>query len=191
MGPGKGVFSVSSFYHSLIGERMASFPWQMIWYAGIPPKVSFFVWTATLNRILTLDNLIRCRQVLVNWCCMCRAAVESIGHLLLHCMVATELWSLILAIFKVQWVQPRSVTTALWSWQGGRVDKRRRKAWMYAPFCLMWSIWLERNKRTFQDVACSVVSLKSRLLSVLLSWVSGRVDPDLYSFLNSLDDLVT
>ena len=71
------------------------------------------------------------------------------------------------------------------------MGKWRRKAWLYALFCLMWSIWLERNRRTFQDIACSVVCLKSRLLSVLLSWVSGRVDPDLYSFLDSVDELVT
>ena len=71
----------------------------------------------------------------------------------------------------------------------GRVGKRRWKAWMYAPFCLMWTIWLERNRRTFQDVAISVMRLKNMFLAILLSWVSGRVNLDVYSFLDSLDKL--
>ena len=58
----------------------------------------FFVWMATRNRILTIDNMIRRRQVLVNWCCLCRADAESVDHILVHCMVASELWSLVLAI---------------------------------------------------------------------------------------------
>ena len=70
------------------------------------------------------------------------------------------------------------------------MGKRRRKAWLYAPFCLMWTIWLERNRRTFQDVAISVMRLKSRFLTILLSWVSGRVAPDLNSFLDSFDSLL-
>ena len=53
----------------------------------------------------------------------------------------------------------------------------------------IWTIWLERNRRTFRDVAVSVFRLKSWFLSVLLSWVSGRVDPDLNSFLEALDAL--
>ena len=58
---------------------------------------------------------------------------------------------------------------------------------MYAPFCLMWTIWLERNRRTFQDVAISVMRLKNMFLAILLSWVSGRVNLDVYSFLDSFD----
>ena len=41
LGLGNGVFSVSSFYRILKGEMVASFPWQMVWYTGLPPKVSF------------------------------------------------------------------------------------------------------------------------------------------------------
>ena len=66
---------------------------------------------ATLNRILTVDNLIRRRQVLVNWCCLCCVNAESV--VLLHCTVATELWSLVLVVFDLQWVQPRSVVEVL------------------------------------------------------------------------------
>jgi len=32
---------------------------------------------------------------------MCKASGESIDHLFMHCMVATELWSMILQLFGV------------------------------------------------------------------------------------------
>ena len=94
-GTSNGLFTVSSFYHLLdrgveeAGE--AWFPCCIVWFTGISPKVSFFVWSAALNRILTIDNLIRRKQILVNWCCMCRSAAESVDHLLVHCWVATQL----------------------------------------------------------------------------------------------------
>ena len=84
---------------------------------------------------------------------------------------------------------PGTVNAALWSWSGGRVGRKRRKAWIFAPHCLMWLIWLERNRRTFQDVFMPVSRLKSTLLSILLSWVSGRVEPDLDFFLDFIDGL--
>jgi hypothetical protein len=39
--------------------------------------------------------------VVVEWCCMSKKCGESIGHLLLHCEVAHDLWSYILTYFGV------------------------------------------------------------------------------------------
>ena len=103
-GSNGGQFSVSSFYHLLCGQRAAVGSWRAIWFPGLPPKVSFFVWIACLNRILTIDNFIRRGWVLVNRCCMCCAEVETIDHLLLHCLVVSQLWALIFAIFGLTWV---------------------------------------------------------------------------------------
>ena len=69
------------------------------------------------------------------------------------------------------------------------MGRRRRKAWFFAPHCLMWNIWLERNRRTFRDVIVPTSRLKSSFMSTLLSWVTGRVDPNLSFFLDFFDDL--
>ncbi len=34
-----------------------NFPWKSIWKPRVPTRVVFFLWTATLGRILTVDNL--------------------------------------------------------------------------------------------------------------------------------------
>jgi hypothetical protein len=39
--------------HLVLGH----FPWKSIWKAKVPPRVAFFIWTSSLGRILTMDNL--------------------------------------------------------------------------------------------------------------------------------------
>jgi hypothetical protein len=63
--------------------------------------VAFLVWTATLGKILTLDNLHKRNIIVMELCYLCKASRESIDHLFMHYMVATELWSMILQLFGV------------------------------------------------------------------------------------------
>lgn len=76
-------------------------------------RLLFFIWTASLGRILTIDNLICRGHILVNWCSMCRGGVETVDHLFVHCSVACRLWSLIVALFGMAWVHPGSVIGVL------------------------------------------------------------------------------
>lgn len=91
----KGRFSVQSFMHvwdvglhscslgkvfGVVGSTKGSF-------------VFFFFGTATMNSIPTVDNPVNQRLVLVNRCIMCKGISETVEHLLLHCIIARELWS--------------------------------------------------------------------------------------------------
>ncbi|GMP72532.1 hypothetical protein CsSME_00030528 [Camellia sinensis var. sinensis] len=186
----KGTFSVSSYYRVLAHVEEVVFPWKCVWVLGTPSKVAFFVWTAMLGRVLTLDNLIRCGHILVNWCCLCCGAVESMDHLFIHCPVSSPLWMLVVATFDLAWVQPASVQAVLHSWAGGRVGRRRRKAWMLASHCILWLVWLERNRRVFQGLSHSVLWLERRLLTILYGWVTRSVDPDVLAFVEFVEDLI-
>ena len=57
--------------------------------------------------------------MLVNRCCLCKAAGESVDHLLIHCLWAKELWDTVLSLFGVSWVMPRQVRELIDCWQGG------------------------------------------------------------------------
>ena len=93
------IFTVRSYHLLLSQPSQSSFPWKSVWKAKVPTRVAFFTWTAALERILTVDNLRNRRVIIVDWCCMCKDHGESVNHLLLHCIVAQELWSLIFALF--------------------------------------------------------------------------------------------
>jgi len=114
----KKSFEAKSYYKVLLNPIQSSFPWKSIWKVKVLSKVAFFVWTATLGKILTLNNLQKRNIIVMEWCYMCKTSGESIDHLFLHCMVATKLWSTILQLFGVVWVMPRSVKDMLGSWRG-------------------------------------------------------------------------
>jgi hypothetical protein len=61
---------VKSFYQVLTTQNGSYFLCKSIWRVEAPSRVVFFVWTATLGKILTLDNLRKRNVVTVKWCCM-------------------------------------------------------------------------------------------------------------------------
>jgi hypothetical protein len=175
-------FQVKSFYTHLTSPGLGYFPWKSIWKAKVPPRVAFFVWTAALGKILTADNLRRRGIPAVSWCCMCKADGESVDHLLLHCPYTKELWDMVLGLFGLHWVMPKTVTELLHCWFGS--VGCHSVIWKAIPHCIMWCLWQERNARTFEDCELSVVELKLHLYSSLLDWMSAT---GLFRFSNVLD----
>ena len=74
------------------------------------------LWTAAIGKILTIDNLWKWRILIIDWCCMCKSAGETINHLHIHCPIAYEIWIMIFTLFKVMWVMPNGVEDLLNSW---------------------------------------------------------------------------
>jgi hypothetical protein len=114
-------FEVKSYYQVLShpsSNVRASFPWKGIWKVKAPPRVAFFVWTAILGKILTLDNLRKRNIIVMEWCCLCKTSGESIDHLFIHCEVASELWTVFFQLFGVAWVMPHRVSELLGCWRG-------------------------------------------------------------------------
>ena len=165
----KGVFDIRSFYNKLRSSLPITFPWKGIWKAKAPTHVSFFVWTAAWEKILTGDILWYRGFDFVDWCILCRCNGESVNHLLLHCDKAYLLWSMVFRSFGISWVLPRSVADMLlgwWSWFG----KHSSGVWNLAPLCLMWCICRERNWRTFEDRDKSDDQLLAYFSGSLFDW---------------------
>jgi hypothetical protein len=62
-----------------------------------------------LGKVLTLDNLRKRYVIMVDRCCMCKRNGESVDHLVLHCNVASALWSTLFTRFGMSWVMARRV----------------------------------------------------------------------------------
>lgn len=138
-----GDFDIWSFYNKLRTPLPIIFPWKGVWKVKTPRHVSFFVWTAIWDRILTGDNLRDRGLVFVNWCIMCCSNREKVDHLLLHCGKAYQLWSLVFRSFGFSWVLPRSVADLFdwWNWP----EKHLSSICNLTPLCLMWCLWRERK----------------------------------------------
>ena len=99
-------------------------------------------------------------------CFLCEEE-ETIGHLLLHCHSARQLWDILLEIVGIHWVFLLTVLQALLSWQGAPIGKKHKKFWLAIPFCLFWTLWLERNMVAFENEAFGANRMKVSFLSDL------------------------
>ena len=90
-----GAFSVKLLYSILEPGGSSLFPCGSIWRANVPPKVAFFAWEASWGKILTLEQLQRRGYSLANRCFLCLSEVETVDHLLLHCVKTRALWNLL------------------------------------------------------------------------------------------------
>lgn len=79
----RGVFDVRSYYKALQPSITCPFPWKSLCKPQVLTKVRFYIWTAALQKILTVDSLRRRKLVVVDWCCMCKRNGETMDHLLL------------------------------------------------------------------------------------------------------------
>ena len=201
-----GEFDTQSYYNKLRDSPSIVFPWKGIWRVKAPRQVSFFIWCVAWNKILTGDNLRLRRLVLVNWCIMCRHCGETVDHLLLHCEMTHRLWSLTvdhlllhcemthqlwsfaLKSFDLSWVIPRSIPDLLfgwWNWLG----KHLSQIWNLVPLCILWCIWKEQNRRTFEDFNSSVDQFLASFSGTLFDWSRAwrlTTSDSLPSFLSSL-----
>ena len=86
--------------------------------AEVPQKVAFFVCTATLRKILTIDNLRKRYILIINWCCICISHGESTDNLLLHWPLISVVFSFVFTLLRLAYVMPKSVCTLIECWQG-------------------------------------------------------------------------
>ena len=100
---------------------------------------------------------------------MCCCNGETIDHLLLHCPVAGVLWSWIFQAFGVHWALSGTIADLLFSWWNG-LGRHSSDIWNIVPVCLMWTIWKERNQRTFEDVSILDRQILEGFILNLFDW---------------------
>jgi hypothetical protein len=56
--------------------------------------------------------------------------------------------------FGFSWVLSGTVADLVFSWWNG-LGRHSSDIWNLVPLCLMWIVWKERNRRTFEDLSSS------------------------------------
>ena len=127
------------------------------------------MWTVAHGQILILVNLMFHGCPLANCCCMCCCNAKSVDHLLLFCPIAHSLWMYMLRLFGIDWVMPSSVVDLLFCWYHW-LGKHSSNIWNLVPGYLMWTIWTEWNRRSFEDEGKTVVQLLEFCQRTLFDW---------------------
>jgi hypothetical protein len=82
-----GVYSSHSLYKEINFRGVAPVYLPAVWKLSIPPRVHFFLWLASKNKLLTHDNLGKIRKVDDSTCLFC-AETETAHHMMFDCVVA-------------------------------------------------------------------------------------------------------
>ena len=93
--------------------------------------------------------------MILDWCYMCKSNGESVDHLLLHCPIVYELWSMVFTLFGIHWAMPKTVVELLACWQGNFGHHRNGVIWIAIPHC-------------FEDSERSIAELKLFFFKTLL-----------------------
>ena len=125
-----------------------------------------------INKRSSFDssNLKKRGSQLASRCTLCGEHAETINHLFLHCTWTEQLWRMFICLKGIRWVKPRSIKGILSSWNrdGNASDKEKR--WELVPACIWWTIWKERNSRSFENWQNSLQKIKMDCLALFNFW---------------------
>ena len=81
---------------------------------------------------------------------------------------------------------PSSVRETPLRWHDFFVGREWKQVWGATPLCLFWTIWKERNRRSFPNEKLSIQRFKRLFLCNLLSWVVYSKRPNVLIWLHWL-----
>jgi hypothetical protein len=128
---------------------------KKIWKMKIPLKNKKIAWYLRRGVILTKDNLARRNWQGSKKCVFCHQD-ETIKHLFLQCRFARSIWSLIQAAFSLY--PPTSIANVFGNWLHG-IDLRFRTLIRVGAIAVIWSLWLCRNDKVFDDKNYSLLQV--------------------------------
>src|SRR4051812_28800428 len=129
----------------------------------IPLKTKIFAWYLRKGVILTKDNLIKRNWHGSTQCVFCHQD-ETIRHLLFHCKFARSIWSFIQIASGLS--PPRSVINVFSHWLHGKY----RTLFRVGALAIIWSLWLCRNDKIFNNIMSSPLQVIYRATAILRSW---------------------
>jgi hypothetical protein len=130
--------------------------------------------------VLTRDNLAK-----RNWhgskkCVFCYQD-ETIKHLFFQCRLARSIWSVIQVASNL--FPPRSITNIFGNWLNG-IDNWFKRHIRVRAIAFIWSLWLYRNDKVFNDKNSSILEvIIYRAIGTLHLWstLQRLQDRDLYT----------
>ena len=133
----------------------------------IPLKTKVFAWYLRRGVILTKDNLPKRNWYGSRKCVFCHHD-ETIKHLFFQCDFARSIWSAIQIGSTL--FPPRNVANIFGNWLNG-VDSRFKLLIRVGAIAVIWSLWLSRNDKVFNDKILLLCRLST---GALLRSVHGR-----------------
>jgi hypothetical protein len=96
-----GLYSSQSLYAITNFRGATPIYVPTVWMLMVPPRVHFFLWLLSKNKLLTRDNLYKRREVEDKTCLFC-GEHETVYHLFYECVVAKQAWNVVSEVIGFQ-----------------------------------------------------------------------------------------
>jgi hypothetical protein len=160
-----GIYNVQSLYRIINFSGIQPVLVSSIWYIKIPPRVQYFLWLLSKNRLLTRDNLSKRRKVENPTCLFCNEQ-ESVNHLFFECVVAKQLWNVLSSILGIQLGGALDNIGKFW------LSSKHNGVLNMCTSAAFWSMWKLRNDICFQRKSWrSMAMLLYSMAMMLQNWV--------------------
>ncbi|MFS7974589.1 putative reverse transcriptase zinc-binding domain-containing protein [Helianthus anomalus] len=118
----------------------------------LPRKCSVFVWRLGLNKLATMDSLMKRNIVRGNQnCVFCLEAEETSVHLFTSCNLSSTVWSLVSLWCKIPFIWAFSVKDLLESHDFIGLSGKKKDMVQGIIRIGCWSIWKARNEVRFNN----------------------------------------
>ncbi|XP_020528247.1 uncharacterized protein LOC110007976 [Amborella trichopoda] len=126
-----------------------SFPYDRIPNYLYQPFIKLLEDLNLVDKILMVDNLIKRRKIITNICLMCKADGETGTHLSIHCSFVSKIWWWCFHMMGINLMLPLHVVDLIVQ-MDVPLPKLGGHIWKVLRGAILWEVWLERNRRTFE-----------------------------------------
>lgn len=154
------VYSAKSAYEACFFGRQLMPNLAAIWRVKTEDKVRFFMWLLLQNRLWTADRLQARGWNHDDKCCLCLQTLETAEHLSLSCPFVREVWDqFAVSNHDLVSLHLAAGNIADWWLRISSGPKSLVQANLTVACYITWNIWNERNRRIFQRLAASAISV--------------------------------
>ncbi|CAN6359861.1 unnamed protein product [Urochloa humidicola] len=144
------TYSARSAYRMFFEGSMRFVGARPIWKAWAPLKVKFFAWLAVKDRLWTAERRHRHGLQDPSCCKLCDQDLETSGHLFVSCSYTRQVWHAVSQVTST--ALPAALPQQLLDWwlllRAGH-HNLKQKGLDSMVMLISWSVWKERNSRTF------------------------------------------
>uniref|UniRef100_A0A0A8YCP8 Reverse transcriptase zinc-binding domain-containing protein n=1 Tax=Arundo donax TaxID=35708 RepID=A0A0A8YCP8_ARUDO len=166
-----GSYTSKSAYNAFFLGSIKFAPWRT-WKTWALLRCKFFIWLAINNRCWTADRLAKRNLPHPAACPLCDQA-ESIQHILVSCVFARQVWTIILQRLDLLSIAPQATArrfSTWWSSAARGVPKEMRKGLNSLIILVVWELWKHRNDIVFNGATPSISGLLQTVANECALW---------------------
>ncbi len=141
-----------------------------LWKLKLPLKVKIVVWLVLRRRVLTADLLLKKGWSGAGRCVLCLGPIETADHFFVGCVFFSSLLASLIP--NITTLGSPSGVQSLWE-SSARKSETLQTRELSSVATIWWSVWLERNRRCFEDKKRGLWSILDDIRGLFVLWAAN------------------